>query len=95
MTQTTVTTEPLMFYSDSMFIITLFFAVFCRHFVGMCFFQTKSIFTIGLTTNRMFLFAVSGSLIGQMLVVYFPPLQRVFQTEGLYLTGTPSLPRVL
>jgi len=35
----------------------------------------------------MFLFAVSGSLIGQMLVIYFPPLQHVFQTEGLYLTG--------
>jgi len=41
----------------------------------------------------MFLFAVTGSLIGQMLVIYFPPLQRVFQTEGLYVTGTSYLPR--
>ena len=50
-------------------------------------FQSKSIFTIGLATNRMFLFAVTGSLIGQMLVIYFPPLQRVFQTEELTATG--------
>ena len=35
----------------------------------------------------MFLAAVGGSLIGQLLVIYFPPLQRVFQTEALYLTG--------
>lgn len=31
----------------------------------------------------MFLFAVAFSLIGQLLVIYFPPLQRVFQTEAL------------
>lgn len=31
----------------------------------------------------MFLYAVGGSLVGQLLVVYFPPLQRVFQTEAL------------
>jgi len=35
----------------------------------------------------MFLLAVTGSLIGQLLVIYFPPLQQVFQTEGLYITG--------
>ena len=39
----------------------------------------------------MFLFAVSGSLIGQLLVIYFPPLQQIFQTEGLYVTGTSYL----
>jgi len=33
--------------------------------------------------NKMFNYAVAGSLFGQALVVYFPPLQRVFQTEGL------------
>ncbi|XP_074645561.1 calcium-transporting ATPase type 2C member 1-like [Tubulanus polymorphus] len=47
--------------------------------------QTKSIFQIGWFTNKMFLFAVGGSLIGQMLVIYFPPLQAVFQTEALSL----------
>lgn len=31
----------------------------------------------------MFLFAVAFSLIGQLLVIYFPPLQMVFQTEAL------------
>ena len=45
--------------------------------------QSKSLFSIGLFTNRMFLYAVGGSLIGQLLVIYFPPLQAVFQTEAL------------
>lgn len=47
--------------------------------------QRKSIFSLGFTTNRMFLAAVTLSLLGQLLVVYFPPLQRVFQTEPLSL----------
>lgn len=54
----------------------MFNALSCRS-------QTKSVFTIGLTTNRMFLLAVAFSIVGQMLVVYFPPLQMVFQTEAL------------
>lgn len=33
--------------------------------------------------NKMFNLAVAGSLMGQALVVYFPPLQSVFQTEAL------------
>ncbi|XP_022904126.1 calcium-transporting ATPase type 2C member 1 isoform X2 [Onthophagus taurus] len=45
--------------------------------------QTKSVFSIGLFTNKMFLVAVTLSVIGQLLVVYFPPLQSVFQTEAL------------
>jgi len=35
----------------------------------------------------MFLMAVSLSVIGQLLVIYFLPLQTVFQTEALYITG--------
>lgn len=35
----------------------------------------------------MFLIAVGGSLVGQLLVIYFPPLQAVFQTEALYING--------
>ena len=31
----------------------------------------------------MFIYAVGGSIIGQMLVIYTPPLQSVFQTEAL------------
>lgn len=45
--------------------------------------QTKSVLSIGLFSNRMFLYSVGGSLLGQLLVVYFPPLQAVFQTEAL------------
>jgi len=33
--------------------------------------------------NAMFNYAVLGSLLGQGLVIYFPPLQSVFQTEAL------------
>lgn len=54
----------------------MFNAMSCRS-------QTKSIFKIGFFTNKVFLFAVGGSLIGQFLVIYFPPLQAVFQTEAL------------
>lgn len=35
----------------------------------------------------MFLVAVSLSVIGQMFVIYFPPLQRIFQTEALTAKG--------
>jgi len=45
--------------------------------------QTKSVLEFGLFANRFFLYAVGGSLIGQLLVIYFPPLQSVFQTEAL------------
>ena len=31
--------------------------------------------------------AVSLSLIGQVCVIYFPPLQSVFQTEAIYMRG--------
>ena len=54
----------------------MFNAMSCRS-------QTKSIFHIGFFTNRVFLLAVGGSLLGQFLVIYFPPLQAVFQTEAL------------
>ncbi|KAK1173540.1 calcium-transporting ATPase type 2C member 1-like [Acipenser oxyrinchus oxyrinchus] len=45
--------------------------------------QTRYIFEMGLCSNKMFCYAVLGSLMGQLLVIYFPPLQRVFQTESL------------
>ena len=35
----------------------------------------------------MFLIAVGGSLVGQLLVIYFPPLQSIFQTEALEFAG--------
>lgn len=38
---------------------------------------------LGKGSNKMFNFAIGSSLLGQLLVIYFPPLQRVFQTEAL------------
>lgn len=43
---------------------------------------------MGLCSNRTFCYAVLASIMGQLLVIYFPPLQGVFQTESLSLTGT-------
>eukprot|EP01134_Creolimax_fragrantissima_P007600 CFRG7600T1 len=46
----------------------------------------KSIFKIGFFTNHALCYAVGGSIVGQLLVIYFPPLQRVFQTEALSIS---------
>lgn len=48
-------------------------------------------FTIGFFSNKMFLVAVTLSVVGQMLVIYFPPLQSVFQTEALTIYGKKKL----
>ncbi|KAF2031084.1 calcium-transporting P [Setomelanomma holmii] len=58
----------------------MFNALTCRS-------NTKSVLAgeIGVFDNKMFNYAVAGSLIGQMMVVYFPPLQSIFQTEALGL----------
>ncbi|KAM3181872.1 hypothetical protein ACTXT7_013496 [Hymenolepis weldensis] len=56
----------------------MFNALSCRS-------QKKSIFEIGFFSNRVFVLAVSLSLIGQLFVIYFPPLQSVFQTEPIYI----------
>ncbi|XP_074226438.1 calcium-transporting ATPase type 2C member 2 isoform X5 [Camelus bactrianus] len=67
----------------------LFNALTCRS-------QTKLIFEIGFLRNRTFLYSVLGSILGQMAVIYVPPLQKVFQTENLgaldllLLTGLAS-----
>ncbi|XP_067093315.1 calcium-transporting ATPase type 2C member 1 isoform X3 [Osmerus mordax] len=45
--------------------------------------QTRMVHELGLCSNRMFCYAVLGSIMGQLLVIYFPPLQSVFQTESL------------
>uniref|UniRef100_A0A8C1ATV4 Calcium-transporting ATPase n=1 Tax=Cyprinus carpio carpio TaxID=630221 RepID=A0A8C1ATV4_CYPCA len=45
--------------------------------------QTRMVHELGLCSNRMFCYAVLGSIMGQLLVIYFPPLQKVFQTESL------------
>ncbi|KAM6430114.1 calcium-transporting ATPase type 2C member 2 [Liasis olivaceus] len=67
----------------------LFNALSCRS-------QTKLILEIGFFRNRMFLYSVLGSLLGQMAVIYVPPLQKIFQTENvgvldlLFLTALAS-----
>jgi magnesium-transporting ATPase (P-type) len=39
----------------------------------------------GFFSNRFFLYAVGGSIAGQIAVIYFAPLQAVFQTVPLAL----------
>ena len=34
-------------------------------------------------SNPTFVYAIMGSILGQLAVIYFPPLQEVFQTEAL------------
>ncbi|KAI9812020.1 MAG: ATPase, P-type (transporting), HAD super, sub IC [Pycnora praestabilis] len=46
---------------------------------------------IGLFSNKMFNYAVAGSLAGQLAVIYLPFLQKIFQTEGLTLLDLVSL----
>jgi len=57
----------------------MFNALSCRS-------QTKFIFEIGLFSNKFFVIAVLLSIIGQLAVIYFPPLQYIFQTEALSIT---------
>jgi len=45
--------------------------------------ETKLLSELGFWTNRPFLYAVGASLFGQLLVIYVPLLQRIFQTESL------------
>ena len=54
----------------------LFNAYVCRSAYA-CFYE------LPLTGNPAFLWAVGGSILGQLLVVYWPPLQEAFQTEAL------------
>uniref|UniRef100_A0A1A7YP28 Calcium-transporting ATPase n=1 Tax=Iconisemion striatum TaxID=60296 RepID=A0A1A7YP28_9TELE len=47
--------------------------------------QTRMVHEMGLCSNTAFCFAVLASIMGQLLVIYFPPLQNIFQTESLSL----------
>jgi len=53
----------------------MFNALACRS-------KTRSAFELGLS-NKMFNFAVGGSIIGQLCAIYVPYLQSTFQTEAL------------
>ncbi|KAI9486624.1 MAG: PMR1-type calcium-transporting P-type ATPase [Benjaminiella poitrasii] len=54
----------------------MFNALSCRS-------EKQSIFSIGFFSNKMFNMAVGGSIVAQMLVVYVPFFQVIFQTEPL------------
>mmetsp|Transcript_12456 Transcript_12456/g.22591 ORF Transcript_12456/g.22591 Transcript_12456/m.22591 type:complete len:234 (-) Transcript_12456:81-782(-) len=54
----------------------LFNAYACRS-SERCFYE------ISFFSNPTFLWAIGGSVFGQLMVIYFPPLQEVFQTEAL------------
>eukprot|EP00934_Nitzschia_sp_Nitz4_P006900 Nitzschia sp. Nitz4//scaffold287_size23745//16858//20130//NITZ4_008461-RA/size23745-snap-gene-0.24-mRNA-1//1//CDS//3329545772//6890//frame0 len=56
----------------------LFNAYVCRS-AEKCFYE------LSLSSNPAFLWSIGGSVFGQLLVIYFPPLQEVFQTEALSL----------
>lgn len=49
----------------------------------VCRSSSKCFYELNIFSNPTFLIAIGGSVIGQLLVIYFPPLQEVFQTEAL------------
>ena len=57
----------------------MFNALACRH-------NSRPIFELNWNSNKAFLLAMAFSLIGQLVVLYFPPLQKVFRTVGLSFT---------
>jgi len=57
----------------------MFNALVCRH-------NSRVVTELNMLSNTAFLVAMSFSLGGQLLVIYFPPLQKVFRTESLTLT---------
>jgi len=58
--------------------LDLFNAYACRS-SELCFYE------LNLFSNPSFLWAVGSSIVGQLLIIYFPPLQEIFQTEALPL----------
>ena len=54
----------------------LFNAYVCRS-------AEKAFYEMNPFSNPAFLWAVGGSIVGQFIVIYWPPLQQVFQTEAL------------
>jgi len=45
--------------------------------------EKKSVFQIGFFTNKAFLFAVGGSVIGQFALIYWKLMEFIFETESL------------
>ena len=72
----TMTTRSTTMTFTTFVMFDMFNAISCRS-------DTKSVFTIGLFTNRMLWLAIGISIIGQLLVIYMPLFQSIFQTEAL------------
>ena len=74
----TVTKRDTTMTFTTFVLFDMFNALTCRS-------ETKSVLfgEIKLLGNKMFNYAVAGSLAGQLCVIYLPFLQRVFQTEAL------------
>lgn len=65
---------------------TMTFMMFCNcdlFNAYVCRSADKPFYKINLYSNPAFLWAIGGSVVGQFLVVYWLPLQKVFQTEAL------------
>lgn len=56
----------------------MFNAISCRS-------ADKSLFNIGIFSNKALNVAIGGCLLGQLAMVHFPPLQSIFRTEALSL----------
>lgn len=57
----------------------MFNALSCRH-------NTRPVYELAWNSNPAFLAAIGLSLLGQLLVLYFPPLQKVFGTVAISVT---------
>jgi magnesium-transporting ATPase (P-type) len=65
---------------------TMTFMTFCNcdlYNAYVCRSADKTFYELDFFGNPTFLWAIGGSFVGQLLVVYWPPLQAVFQTEEL------------
>lgn len=54
----------------------MFNSLACRH-------NNRSVFELNWNSNKAFLLALAFSLIGQLFVLYCPPLQKIFRTVAL------------
>lgn len=78
MTDGVVTARDTTMTFTTFVLFDMFNALTCRS-------EGKSILRgeVELFGNKMFNFAVGASLLGQLAVIYFPPLQKIFQTEAI------------
>jgi len=82
----TVTKRDTTMTFTTFVLFDMFNALTCRS-------ENKSVLfgELKLFGNKMFNYAVAGSLAGQLCVIYLPFLQRVFQTEALSLWDVLTL----